>query len=183
VSAVLDALSVAIGWPGFPQQINVNFGALILVLLVFRRFVAAIAQVLAAGGSAALWYAIAPLVDRPRPSPDLVRVSQQIDAGSFPSGHVLNLTAGFGFAWFLAYTLLPASWWRSLILWLLPIFLVALGFARAYSGQHWPSDVLGGYLLGGIWLWVCITGYRAVQRADPPGQEQDLATARARSRA
>jgi undecaprenyl-diphosphatase len=169
----LDTIVNAVGWPGFPPQSNVMFGSLFLLLVLFRRFVAAIGLVLAAGGSAALWYAIAPVVARPRPSPDLVRVSQQIDAGSFPSGHVLNLTAGVGFAWFLAYTLLPSSWWRTVILWVLPVFLAALGVARVYSGEHWPSDVLGGYLLGGVWLWLCITGYRAVQRADPPGLEQD----------
>jgi membrane-associated phospholipid phosphatase len=164
----LDALAEAVSWPGFPPQSNVIFGALILLLARCRRFAATFGTLLAAGGSALLWYAIAPVVARPRPSPDLIYVSQQIGAGSFPSGHVLNLTAGVGFAWFLAYTLLPRTWWRTALLSLLPIFLVFLGLARVYSGQHWPSDVLGGYLLGGMWLWLSITGYRWAQRIRAP---------------
>jgi undecaprenyl-diphosphatase len=161
----LDALAEALTWPGFPPQSNVLFGTLVLLLIVSRHFRAAAVEVLAAGGSAALWYAVAPLVDRPRPTPDLVYVSFQIPAGSFPSGHVLNLTAGFGFAWFLAYTLLPPSWWRTCVLWLVPAYLVLLGLSRVYTGQHWPSDVVGGYAFGSLWLWVCIWLYRPQSRA------------------
>ena len=116
-----------------------------------RRFLAALFQVVAAAGSAALWFALAPLVDRARPTPDLVYVSLELNAGSFPSGHVLNLTAGFGFAWFLAWTLLPAGWFRTAVLWLVPVYLLALGVSRVFSGQHWSSDVVGGYLIGALW--------------------------------
>jgi undecaprenyl-diphosphatase len=160
----LDAFADALTWPGFPPQSNVIFGSLVLLLLFTRHFRAAAVQVLAAGGSAALWFAIAPLVDRPRPSPDLVYVSFPISAGSFPSGHVLNLTAGLGFAWLLAYWLLPQSWWRTGILWLLPVYLVLLGVSRVWTGQHWPSDVLGGYLIAVLWLWLCSALYRADSR-------------------
>lgn len=160
----LDALAYAACWPGFPPQSNVFFGSIIALLAVCRKFLAAVAQAVAAGGSAALWFAIAPQVGRPRPSSDLVYVSEQIQAGSFPSGHVLNLTAALGFTWLLAYTLLPRTWYRTLVLWVIPAFLVLLGLARVYLGQHWPSDVLGGYLLGAIWLWVTVTGYRWAER-------------------
>ena len=111
----LDFVAHWIGWPGFPPQSNIVFGALILLLLIRGHVVAALCQLLAAGGSGVLWYGIAPLVERPRPSPDLVYVKAEIQYGSFPSGHVLNLTAGFGFAWYLAYTLLPRSPLRTAI--------------------------------------------------------------------
>jgi membrane-associated phospholipid phosphatase len=160
----LDRLAAWIAWPGFPPQSNVLFGALTLVLLACRQVLAAAGLVVAAGGSAMLWFQIAPLVNRPRPTADLVYVSGELPPGSFPSGHVLNLTAGFGFAWYLAYALLPHSPWRTAILWVAPIFLVVLGVARVYEGQHWPSDVLGGYLVGALWLWLCITTYRWLEK-------------------
>ena len=110
--------------------------------------------------AAALWYAIAPLVHRPRPSPDLVQVSQQIPAGSFPSGHALNLTAIFGFLLYLAYLHLPAGWPRRLVIALLALPIATIGLARVYAGAHWPSDALGGYLLGFLWLALTIHLYR-----------------------
>ena len=150
---------------GFPPQSNVLFGALVLVLLASRQVLGAVGLVMAAGGSATLWFWIAPLVNRPRPTADLVHVSAELPPGSFPSGHVLNLTAGLGFAWYLAYTLLPRSPWRTAILWAVPIYLVVLGVARVYVGQHWPSDVVGGYLLGALWLWLSITTYRWLEKS------------------
>jgi membrane-associated phospholipid phosphatase len=160
----LDFVAAWIGWPGFPPQSNVLFGGLVLVLALCRQVLAAIGLGLAAGGSAALWFWITPLVNRPRPSPDLVHVSAELPPGSFPSGHVLNLTASIGFIWYLAYTLLPPSPWRTAVLWLVPVYLVVLAVARVYEGQHWPSDVLGGVLLGALWLWLCITTYRWLEK-------------------
>jgi membrane-associated phospholipid phosphatase len=160
----LDFAAVWIGWPGFPPQSNVLFGALVLFVAVRGHVLAAIGQLLAAGGSTLLWFAIAPLVNRPRPSPDLVYVTAELPYGSFPSGHVLNLTAGVGFAWYLAYTLLPPSALRTAVLWLVPIYLVLLGVARVYGGQHWPSDVVGGALLGALWLCLCIRIYHWLEK-------------------
>lgn len=160
----LDVVAAWIAWPGFPPQSNMIFGSMVLVLLASRQVPGAVGLVLAAGGSAMLWFWIAPLVNRPRPTADLVHVSAELPPGSFPSGHVLNLTAGLGLAWYLAYTLLPRSPWRTAMLWVVPIYLVLLGVARVYVGQHWPSDVLGGYLLGALWLWASITTYRWLER-------------------
>src|SRR5204862_1320250 len=123
----LDGVAAWIAWPGFPPQSNVFFGVLVLVLLACRQVLGAVGLVMAAGGSAMLWFWIAPLVNRPRPTADLVHVSAELPPGSFPSGHVLNLTAGFGFALYVAYTLLPRSPWRTAILWVVPMYLVVLG--------------------------------------------------------
>ncbi len=168
----LDVAAAWIDWPGFPPQSNVVFGALLVGLAIGRQLLAAICQLLAAGGSAALWFWIAPLVNRPRPSPDLIYVSGELPWGSFPSGHVLNLTAGFGFAWYLAYGLLARSPWRTAILWLVPIYLVVLGAARVYQGQHWPSDIVGGALLGALWLWLCIATYRWLEKVSGVRRER-----------
>ena len=151
-AAWLSTLDGAIGWLGFPPGSIVVDGLIVLgVFLSGRRWGAACAA-LAAAGSAGAWFLVLALVHRPRPTPDLVRVTAEISYGSFPSGHVLNLTAFYGFLAVLAWTTLAPGWPRRLAL-LVCLGLIALiGLVRIYSGEHWPTDVLGGYLLGAVCL-------------------------------
>jgi len=150
----------AIGWIGFPPQSNYIFGTVILALFLVGLRLEALMTLFAAAGSAGLWFLINPIVDRPRPSPDMVRVAMDLPTGGFPSGHVLNLTAIFGFLIFLAIVLIADVRWRALLVALLSVPIVCIGVARIYDGAHWPSDVLGGYLIGGIWLGLTIEIYR-----------------------
>jgi membrane-associated phospholipid phosphatase len=154
-AAWLDALANAVSWVGFPPQSNVVFGAIIFTLFVTGQRWQAAGTLFAAAGSAGLWFLVAPLVHRARPDPSLVRVAMQIPYGSFPSGHVLNFTATFGFLAFLAW---HARRPILTVLCLLPPIAIAL--SRLYLGEHWPSDVLGGFLFGGLWLALTIRLYR-----------------------
>jgi len=164
--AFLDACS----WIGFPPQSNLIFGSIILGLALIGRRGAAAGLLFAAAGSASLWYLIAPLVERPRPSPDLVHVVAPLGNTSFPSGHVVNLTAIFGFLIFLVVTQLRPSWGRTLLLILLAMPIAGIGISRVYAGQHWPSDVLGGYLLGLIWLGITVVLYRRAAQYQTHGR-------------
>jgi undecaprenyl-diphosphatase len=84
----------------------------------------------------------------------------ELPTGGFPSGHVLNLTAIFGFLIYLAVVLIADVRWRSVLVALLAVPILTIGVARIYDGAHWPSDVLGGYLIGGIWLGLTVWIYR-----------------------
>ena len=68
----------------------------------------------------------------------------------------MTFTAFFGFLCYLACTKLAPSWRRTTLVAALLATIVLMGVARIDSGEHWPSDVLGGYLLGGLWLMVTI---------------------------
>ena len=71
-----------------------------------------------------LYYGIAPLFNE--------------TSWSFPSGHA---------AWFFAlattvwYANRKWGWWFF-------AFTLAIGWARVYAGVHWPSDIVGGAVIG-----------------------------------
>ncbi len=77
------------------------------------------------------------LVMRPRPA-DIRAVQPASTFPSFPSGHA---AAAFGGA-----TLVSLVWRRASLLALLSAVLVS--FSRIYLGQHYPSDLLGGAIVG-----------------------------------
>ena len=92
------------------------------------------------------------LVHRQRPSPDVVAVLAPLNSPSFPSGHVVQYTMLFGFTIFLVYVLVRRSSLRTLALILLAVPIVLVGPSRLYLGQHWLSDVLGGYAVATLLL-------------------------------
>jgi membrane-associated phospholipid phosphatase len=159
-AAWFSSIMAALTWMGFPPQTLIISAAILLMLWVSGlKWEMAVATVSLIGISA-LGLGIKLLVERPRPSADLVNVINQLHDYSFPSGHVLYFTTFVGFLLFLVYTLLKHSWWRTLLLILLGGMILLIGPARIYAGQHWASDVTGAYLLGSIWLSLSIFIYR-----------------------
>jgi undecaprenyl-diphosphatase len=131
-----------------------------VAFLSFRKPVEAAGVVFSAGSSAALNLLIKEIVGRTRPSDTLVSVFRQLPEKSFPSGHVTFYVCYFGFLYFLSRaSFRPGSPARQVaVLLLVPVALV--GLSRVVLGEHWPSDVLGGYLWSGVWLAFSIAVYR-----------------------
>lgn len=120
-------------------------------------------------------YVIKELVARPRPTDPPVWVYRPEAGFSFPSGHVMFYTVFFGFLLFLAWRYLQPGWLRGLLIATLAALIVLVGFSRIYLGAHWLSDVVAGYLLGGLILWMAIEVYLAIPEfvvtqtsSDPP---------------
>ncbi len=155
-----DALMVVLTWIGFGPQAYVITVLILLGLFASGLKWETVVALISVVGSTNLGLGIKVLIDRPRPSADLVNVISQLSDFSFPSGHVLFFTVFFGFLIFLAYTLFKHSWWRTLILVILGVMVTLIGVSRVYLGQHWASDVLAAYLLGSIWLTLTIVVYR-----------------------
>jgi undecaprenyl-diphosphatase len=100
------------------------------------------------------------LVERPRPTADVVRVMSELGDFSYPSGHVVSYVSFFGFLFFLTYVLFKRSWQRTAALVVLGLLVGLVGISRIHVGHHWASDVLGGYALGTAYLLILIEMYR-----------------------
>ncbi len=145
----------AIGFPVFSAVINI-LAILSLWLLRLRLESLFLAVSLLAdllGGILKI------VVGRHRPTPDLVHVVQVIQQPSFPSGHTLHYTVFYGFLFFVLATNFKSSWIRNCVLVICALLVLLVGPSRVYLGEHWPTDVLGGYLVGALCIVPLIAGY------------------------
>jgi undecaprenyl-diphosphatase len=86
------------------------------------------------------------LIGRHRPGPGLAMVAA--GGSSFPSG-IAAMTSAIAVAVFLTVAW-PASIVRLLAAAALIALVLWINFCVVYLGVHWPTDVLAGWLLGGV---------------------------------
>ena len=94
------------------------------------------------------------VLHRQRPLTEYV-LHRRMTTHSFPSGHTTGGTVVYGlFAWLaMRYLLEP---WSSILVIILAILVITIGISRIYLGAHFPSDVVAGWLLGGVGLVLII---------------------------
>ena len=134
----------------FEGLYQVGFAVLlILFILVVNR--GATLLVVAGALSASVYYLTQASVHRPRPDPHLVHVTRHTSDYSYPSGHVVF------FLWvavLVTVALRHSSVPRAVRVMISAVLVGAFALAtigRMYLGEHWPSDVLAGLLLGSGW--------------------------------
>jgi membrane-associated phospholipid phosphatase len=84
--------------------------------------------------------------------PPVARLDAAPPTSSFPSGHTaaaLALYGGIAVMVLWVYGRRRATRIAAGLLFLVPVYV---GLSRLYRGMHYPSDVLAGALLGGLWL-------------------------------
>lgn len=162
----LLSFMIAVSYLGYHFLI---FGTIILLTaLAFwlvRLRLEAIYIILLSAVSSGANFLIKVIVARPRPNARLVEVIQYAAGQSFPSGHVMSYVGFFGLLFSLGIILFKRDrWWNYLLLIIPALFVVLVGPSRIYLGDHWASDVLGGYLFGGLllglslWLYLYLKG-------------------------
>ena len=104
------------------------------------------------------------VVGRPRPTSDLVQVWVVEHNNSFPSGHAFFALMFLGLMAYFAFVHIRRQGFRVLIIVSLMILIILIGASRVYLGAHWPSDVLGGYVVGAVFLGIFIWLDRVLKR-------------------
>jgi undecaprenyl-diphosphatase len=136
-----------------------------ILFLAWRRRSEAYGIALSVAGGSLINNIFKLLVARPRPAADLVGFAYASRETSFPSGHVTFYVCYFGFLFFAAYALLRrGSAMRRAALVLTGGAVALIGLSRIYLRAHWPSDVIGAYLLSGTWLVFSLETYRRWKR-------------------
>lgn len=157
----LDSLMKLVSWFGYsPGSIIIVFLAA-LIFFIFRYRKEAL-FILLTSVSVLISSLAKMLVNRPRPTESLVRIVQKVNQQSFPSGHVLFYIVFFGFLTVLMFELktLPKIIRISVITFSM-LLIFTIPFSRIYLGAHWFTDVLGGFLLGILCLYLlCFLYFR-----------------------
>ena len=100
------------------------------------------------------------IAESPRPEPWLVRVTEDASGLGFPSSHVVSAVLLYGSVICLRRRLVRPRLLRLLLAVGAAAAIVITGFGRIYTGAHWPSDVLGGYLWGTLLLLTVLWGHQ-----------------------
>jgi len=152
-------LMTAVSWAGFGPQVSIITGLIIFLIFALGLRWETVMAFFAAAFSTGVNVLVKDLVQRPRPTAQLVNVIDTLNSYSFPSGHVMYYVGFLGFIGFLVFTLLKPSLKRSFLMVLIGVPIALIGISRIYLGEHWASDVLGAYLLGSLTLVTIVQVY------------------------
>ena len=158
---------------GGPTVLSLVVLAVVGFLILQTRYrTAAVVFVTVASGmlaSFALKYAFA------RPRPSVVPHLRQVVSSSFPSGHAMQSA--------IVYLTLAAILMRvaerpltKLYILGVAVFLTLLvGVSRVYLGVHYPTDVIGGWILGFMWALLCWLAAQQLERVAGVKEERKKA--------
>lgn len=105
--------------------------------------------------------AVKVLVDRPRP--ELDEPITEAFGKSFPSGHAMSSTVGYGTLLLAFMPFIPPRWRRRAVAGYV-LLVLAIAASRLGLGVHYLSDVVGGIVLGAAWLCVSVATFRIWRR-------------------
>jgi len=145
----LDSGFRAVTWLGSLYVLAPLAVLLVAVLLYLQKRWEAMMLVVGFGG-AALWVHLAKAI-LARPRPALVEPVIALPAdGSFPSAHTTQIVAFALCAVLIVRRLWPE--WQFAALAVAALLIVIVAASRVYLQVHYPSDVMGGFLLRIGWI-------------------------------
>ena len=90
-----------------------------------------------------------------RPRPEVMKLVKE-GGYSFPSGHAMVSFGFYGFLIYLAYKNINNKKIKYPLIIFLSVLILLIGISRIYLGVHYSTDVIGGFILGFIYLIIFI---------------------------
>lgn len=159
----------ALGGTGVLTALSVS---IVGYLLIIGKRRLALIVVLAVGSGILLSLGLKQGFDRPRP--ELVPHGSNVYTSSFPSGHSMMAAICYLTLGGLLCSIQNGRRAKVYILSMAILNTLAVGISRVHLGVHWPTDVLAGWLAGGIWalaVWLLIRWWQARPAARAEGSE------------
>jgi undecaprenyl-diphosphatase len=147
---------------GSGEWIGLVLGLSILFLLWKRSWPAIATLVVAVPGGMLLNELLKLEVHRQRPF--FIDPFGSWSGYSFASGHSIGATLLYGQLALLLVPILKERHGRGLTIGLAALLILLVGFSRIALGAHYLSDVLGGIVLGILWLMLCFWLSKSVRR-------------------
>jgi membrane-associated phospholipid phosphatase len=156
----LDHIADRVAHLGDPKPFVVCSLLLSGVALARRRPRHAFGAVVLLVGANVLTQALKIVLEHPRPHDFLG--SAQLGATAFPSGHA---TAAMAIA--LTAVLVAPRAWRPLVAVFGALFALGVSESLMLLAWHFPSDVVGGFLVSTAWALMVVAGLRAADHRWP----------------
>lgn len=111
--------------------------------------------------SLAMMFGLKHLFGRPRP---LDPILQEFKGLSFPSGHALMSVTFYGLLIYLTWHTMKDHKGKWPIIILLILWILLIGFSRIYLRAHNYTDVIAGFCVGMIWLFISLKLIRRMEK-------------------
>jgi membrane-associated phospholipid phosphatase len=131
------------------------------LLLIKRNFLGAAAITLSVALGNEVNKLLKDLISRQRPDLDHLA---HVDSLSFPSGHAMVGLICYFFIAYLVIEELKSATAKKLVILFTALLLLLIGASRIILQVHYPTDVIGGFAFGYIWVMLSIIIYKFFKR-------------------
>ena len=158
VSALLDPLFFLLPFIGTNYTLLPFVFAVALYLWWRGEHMTSVHLIVVQLGSLLLNVVLKTMLARPRPVDYNPRGQHGLAA--YPSGHSIAVTSVLITVAWLIHRHGKGTWGY----WVVGFIFIANNWSRVYLGVHWPTDVIGGVLVGGAWLLGTLWVFRPLHR-------------------
>lgn len=152
---------VVLEWVSFLASksaiLAISLLTMFLLILLKRDFIGAVTMFLLVMGGNGVNKLVKEWIGRERPA-------LEVEGFSFPSGHVMIGLIMYGFIVYFLLQVVSSSLKRNVLLMSTMFIMLLVGMSRFMLGEHFVTDVLAGYFLGGAMLVLGVIVNQIIRR-------------------